>query len=82
MTIGHMVECLSSKVASLTGVEGDATPFNNQKYVDIANQLHERGYQRDGNETLYNPYTGIFLMDFSNVEECGIERISGKVVIT
>lgn len=27
MTIGHLVECLASKVASLTGVEGNGTPF-------------------------------------------------------
>lgn len=67
MTIGHLVECLHSKVASLTGVEGDATPFqrvaggksgNGNTVERISSQLHGLGYQRRGNEVMYNGFTG------------------------
>ena len=58
MTIGHMIEAILSKVASLNGNEGDATPFQGQTVEFISNQLHNLGYQRYGNEVMYNGFTG------------------------
>lgn len=58
MTIGHMIEAILSKVASLNGNEGDATPFQGQTVEYISNQLHDLGYQRYGNEVMYNGFTG------------------------
>ena len=58
MTIGHLVECVLSKVASLNGNEGDATPFQGQTVDFITQQLHDLGYQRHGNEVMYNGFTG------------------------
>jgi DNA-directed RNA polymerase II subunit RPB2 len=60
MTIGHLIECLLSKVATKTGNEGDATPFMPDITVDkIADALHDLGYQRYGNEVLYSGHTGM-----------------------
>lgn len=43
MTIGHLIECLASKVASITGTLADGTPFNDKTVDSIANQLHNLG---------------------------------------
>jgi len=58
MTIGHLVECLLSKVSSLTGDEGDATPFTSVTVDEISRLLENFGYQKRGYETMYNGHTG------------------------
>jgi len=59
MTVGQLIECLLGKVASLVGEEGDATPFEEQMTVErLAAALHSNGYQKRGNEVLYNGHTG------------------------
>ncbi|KAF8349670.1 DNA-directed RNA polymerase II, subunit 2 [Amanita rubescens] len=50
MTIGHLVECLLSKVATLIGNEGDATPFTDLTVESVSNFLRQKGYQSRGLE--------------------------------
>lgn len=58
MTIGHLVEALMSKVASLVGNEGDATPFTDVTVDNISAALHGLGYQSKGWEVMYHGHTG------------------------
>eukprot|EP00955_Chlamydomonas_euryale_P057094 356659-Chlamydomonas_euryale.AAC.8 len=58
MTIGHLVEALMSKVASLMGNEGDATPFTDVTVENISQTLHQLGYQSRGWEVMYHGHTG------------------------
>lgn len=58
MTIAHLIECQLSKVASLRGLEGDATPFTEITVDSISHLLRENGYQSRGFEVMYNGHTG------------------------
>ena len=61
MTIGHLIECLLSKVGTLRGEEGDATPFMEMEVDEISHVLHSMGYEKRGTECLYNGHTGVML---------------------
>ena len=58
MTIGHLIECLMSKVAAHMGKEGDATPFTDVTVDNLSRTLHSCGYQMRGFERMYNGHTG------------------------
>lgn len=58
MTIAHLIECLLSKVGSLQGQEGDATPFTDVTVTSISEILADHGFQQRGFEVMYNGHTG------------------------
>jgi DNA-directed RNA polymerase II subunit RPB2 len=58
MTIAHLIECLLSKVSSLKGLEGDATPFTDVTVDSVSTLLRQHGYQSRGFEIMYHGHTG------------------------
>lgn len=58
MTIGQLMECIMGKACAHIGAYGDATPFTECSVEDIAGVLEKSGYERYGNEILYNGRTG------------------------
>jgi DNA-directed RNA polymerase II subunit RPB2 len=59
MTIGHVLECLTAKVAAIFGrFSEDATAFREFNVEQKADCLHSKGYQRYGNEFMMNPFSG------------------------
>jgi len=58
MTIGHLIEALVSKVGTLRGFAGDGTPFTNLSVDKVSALLAREGYQRSGNEQMFNGHTG------------------------
>ncbi len=67
MTIGHLIEMLAGKAASLKAEEIDGTPFNEVSEEELKKMLLESGFRNDGKETLYDGVTG--------------ERIEGEVFV-
>ena len=58
MTIGHLVECVYSKLCCLEGYLGDGTVYINLDYDKIYDNLEKHNFNKHGNEILYNGQTG------------------------
>tara|TARA_B110000908_G_C9855179_1_gene271678 strand:- start:101 stop:454 length:354 start_codon:yes stop_codon:yes gene_type:complete len=59
MTVAHLLETVTGKVTCLSGQKYDADGFQGHDLVEkITGALHEAGYERNGNEVLYDPTTG------------------------
>ena len=58
MTIGHVTECVASKLAALTGTRVDATAFSHDSVEAICGMLRDAGYSEDCKEVMYHPHTG------------------------
>jgi DNA-directed RNA polymerase II subunit RPB2 len=58
MTIGQILEVIFSKVAAITGKQYDGTPFSGQNIEPLGDLLEKLGFEKYGNELLYNGMTG------------------------
>ena len=67
MTIAHLIECLTGKMAVVTGEFQDATPFADsesnmlQHIEQVGSALHAHGYESHGEEAMYSGITGKLL---------------------
>lgn len=58
MTIGHLLETVFAKLCCMDGVIGDGTVFIPFDRAGIYDSLEKHGYEKYGNEILYNGKTG------------------------
>jgi DNA-directed RNA polymerase II subunit RPB2 len=58
MTLAQILECVTGKSGLMTGTFNDGTPFDPLNIEEHAQILEDHGFQRYGNETLYNGFTG------------------------
>ena len=58
MTIGHLVECAFAKLSCINGNFGDGTVFLPFEEKLIYNNLEDLGFDKHGDELLYNGFNG------------------------
>jgi DNA-directed RNA polymerase II subunit RPB2 len=58
MTIGQLMECILGKACCFTAEQGDGTPFRDVNVDEIGDILQAHGFDRHGDEIVYNGETG------------------------
>lgn len=58
MTIGHLIECILAKAGAASGFYPDGTSFENQDYLSMSESLEAKGFNKSGDELMYNGVTG------------------------
>ncbi len=78
-TIGHLIECLCSKVGCLSGKYIDGTPFCNEDIDYVKDELAKHGYERNGDEIMYNGITGEQIMSTIFIGPTYMQRLKHMV---
>jgi len=79
MTIAQLKETLLGKVLLELGLFGDGTSFGGLDIKDIGKELLKIGYEKNGNELLYNGLTGEQLESSTFVGPCFYQRLKHMV---
>ena len=81
MTIGHIIETVTGKVSCMTGEKYDADAFvHGHGIVDkMTTALHEQGFERHGNETLFCGITGKRIQAKIFMGPCFYQRLKHMV---
>lgn len=58
MTIAQLMECIMGKSCVFNGQQGDATPFSSASVDDLMDRLQRCGFEKHGNQLMYNGRTG------------------------
>ncbi|MEM0139459.1 MAG: DNA-directed RNA polymerase subunit B [Ferroplasma sp.] len=58
MTLGHVLEMMGAKVATMSGENIDSTIFDGEPEKSLQEQLKKYGFRESGNEVMYDGITG------------------------
>ena len=79
MTVAQLMETLLGKACCVTGENGDGTPFCNNNLHEMTNILQKTGFESNGNEIMYNGFTGEQMQAAVFMGPCYYQRLKHMV---